>query len=262
MTGLIYIVIIALWVAVLVPMWLRRHDQISEVRSTAKFSRSMKTLAAMEAHPAGSAREDRMREVREAGAVARLNAQQEAAKRRAVVLAALCGLLVVTLGLGLASVAPMWLAVIALFLVVGFMAATALTASARTASRSRTVSTGRRVVASARAGRAGAPAGGAAAPEAPADDDWLNWNAWDEDDRAWEAVPTTLPTYVTAPRASAVPRPIDKARPGEWTGEAMVDAAQAMRRRVAEVSFEDVDHHAQTAEIPVVRPSRAVAANE
>ena len=33
-TGLIYVVIIALWVAVLIPMWLRRHDQVSEVIAT------------------------------------------------------------------------------------------------------------------------------------------------------------------------------------------------------------------------------------
>lgn len=44
MTGVIYVVIIALWAAVLIPIWLRRHDQISEVRSTARFSSAMKTL--------------------------------------------------------------------------------------------------------------------------------------------------------------------------------------------------------------------------
>ncbi len=44
MTGLIYVVIIALWAAVLIPIWLRRHDQISEVRSTARFSSAMKSL--------------------------------------------------------------------------------------------------------------------------------------------------------------------------------------------------------------------------
>ena len=44
MTGLIYVVIIALWAAVLIPIWLRRHDQISEVRSTARFSSAMNKL--------------------------------------------------------------------------------------------------------------------------------------------------------------------------------------------------------------------------
>jgi hypothetical protein len=44
-TGLIYLVIIALWAAVLIPMWLKRHDQVSEVRSTTRFSTAMRSLA-------------------------------------------------------------------------------------------------------------------------------------------------------------------------------------------------------------------------
>ena len=68
-------------------------------------------------------------------------------------------------------------------------------------------------------------------------------------------MPQTLPTYVTAPRASAVPRGIDRSRPGEWTGEAMVETAQAMRSRGRSaplVDPADIDHGAATAEIPVV----------
>ena len=45
MTGLIYVVIIALWAAVLIPIWLRRHDQVSQTRSTQKFTSAMKSLA-------------------------------------------------------------------------------------------------------------------------------------------------------------------------------------------------------------------------
>ena len=44
MTGVIYVVIIALWIAVLIPMWLRRLDQVSESRSTERFSSSMELL--------------------------------------------------------------------------------------------------------------------------------------------------------------------------------------------------------------------------
>ncbi len=47
------------------------------------------------------------------------------------------------------------------------------------------------------------------------------------DPDAWEAVPTTLPTYVTAPRATRVPRVIDLTTPGSWNGQAMVDQAYA-----------------------------------
>jgi hypothetical protein len=47
-----------------------------------------------------------------------------------------------------------------------------------------------------------------------------------EDPAAWHAVPTTLPTYVTAPRATRIPRVIDLTTPGSWTGSAMVAQAR------------------------------------
>jgi len=91
-------------------------------------------------------------------------------------------------------------------------------------------------------------------PEA-VEDDWENWNAWDDDDESWDAVPTTLPTYVSAPRASAVPREIDRSHPGEWTGEAMVETARAMRSRPVSsplANASEIDYSAETTEIPVV----------
>ena len=91
-------------------------------------------------------------------------------------------------------------------------------------------------------------------PPLQAEDDWETWNAWDDED-SWEAVPQTLPTYVNAPRASAVPRGIDRAHPGEWTGEAMVETARAMRSRPRSAPLADpadIDHGAMTAELPVV----------
>jgi len=46
---------------------------------------------------------------------------------------------------------------------------------------------------------------------------------------AWHAVSTTLPTYVTAPRATSVPRMIDLRSPGSWNGAAMVEQARVSR---------------------------------
>jgi hypothetical protein len=43
-SGLVYVVIIALWAAVLIPMWLRRHAESLEVRSTSQFSAAMQML--------------------------------------------------------------------------------------------------------------------------------------------------------------------------------------------------------------------------
>ena len=56
--------------------------------------------------------------------------------------------------------------------------------------------------------------------EAPIDIEDIDYNS-----DAWEAVPTTLPTYVTAPPATRVPRVIDLTTPGSWNGQAMVDQA-------------------------------------
>ena len=175
--------------------------------------------------------------------------RQAAATRRAVVLGSLTGLLFITLVLAMIGVVPRWAPVLAALPVVGFVIAAAMTASSRSSAKPARRSSSR----PARAAVDEAPARAAAA--AQADDDWENWNAWDDDD-SWEPVPQTLPTYVSAPRASAVPRGIDRAHEGEWTGEAMVETAQAMRSRPRSAPLPnaaDIDHAATTAEIPVVR---------
>lgn len=45
MSGLIYAVIVVMWAAFLVPMWLRRHDEAVEAKSVDRFSTAMKVLA-------------------------------------------------------------------------------------------------------------------------------------------------------------------------------------------------------------------------
>lgn len=50
-------------------------------------------------------------------------------------------------------------------------------------------------------------------------------------DGTWDATQSPLPSYVTAPPASAVPRRIDTATPGAWTGSAMVERAQREKAR-------------------------------
>lgn len=284
-TGLIYLVIIALWAAVLIPIWLRRHDQISEVRSTARFTSAMRSLGspgqvqyadthilergevsigrAGDAPSRSEARMSRSGTDRTPSAgldptYERELVRQAAATRRAIVLATLTGLLLVALVLAIVSVVPKWVPAIAVLPVAGFIAATVLTASARSTADTRSTRPARRGQRSADAAQA------AERPDrqAQSDEEWENWNAWDDD--SWEPQPATLPTYVTAPRASAVPRGIDRQTPGEWTGEAMVQAAQEMRRRSAPTAEASTDHGAQTAEIPVVTtevPMRR-AANE
>lgn len=280
MTGLIYVVIIGLWAAVLIPIWLRRHDQISEVRSTARFSSAMTKLGtpgqvryatdgymsqddmlqtrAIDMAPAPRRAPDR--EARMARPTPTRPAEgldpeyerelvrQAAATRRAVVLGALTVILLVALVLAIVGVLPQWAPIVAALPVVAFVLAAAKTAPARTSARP-TRSNARRVARS-----EGRTSGPVEAPAPAEQDDWETWNAWDDED-SWEPVPATLPTYVSAPRASAVPREIDRAHDGEWSGEAMVETAQAMRSRPRSAPLAqplDVDHGAVTAEIPVV----------
>lgn len=239
-TGLIYIVIIALWAAVLIPMWLRRHDQISEVRSTARFENSMARLGSHDQSTGRRGGREHMN---------RQASMSPSAKRRAIILASLTGLTALTLVLALVSIAPKWMPIVFGLLTAAFMVASAMTASARTQAAPTRV---RRASPSSRSERTAVPV----AAQAAIEDDWETWNAWDDEDDAWEAVPTTLPTYVTAPRASQVPRPIDKARPGEWTGSAMVEAAQEMRdasaAQAAEIAAVAAAYDDITAEIPAV----------
>lgn len=281
-TGLIYVVIIALWAAVLIPIWLRRHDQISEVRSTARFSSAMKSLGsqgqvqyatdsyaldgyAMEMalpprrSPEGEARMPRSTPTRPVTTrpaegldpdYERELVRQAAATRRAIVLGALTVVLLVALVLAIAGVLPQWAPIVAALPVVVFVLASSMTASARTSARP----SARPARRPSRAAEAEPVRQAAPATADQVEDDWETWNAWDDED-SWEAVPQTLPTYVSAPRASAVPRGIDRAHPGEWTGEAMVETARAMRSRPRSTPLADpadIDHGAMTAELPVV----------
>ena len=120
-------------------------------------------------------------------------------------LGALTVLLALTLVLAVTSMAPKWLPMISAVLVSAFLVATVATAPAR----KQTQFARPAPVQMAQARRAPAPL---AAP-VQQEDDWESWNAWD-DDSSWEAVPSTLPTYVNSPRASVIPRPIDRSRPG------------------------------------------------
>jgi hypothetical protein len=72
-------------------------------------------------------------------------------------------------------------------------------------------------------------------------------------ERAWSAVPTTLPTYVTAPAATRVPRVIDRTTPGSWSGAAMLEQARTTRQE----SREDSGMRVESFEIRVPRTAAA-----
>jgi type IV secretory pathway VirB3-like protein len=288
-TGLIYVVIIALWAAVLIPIWLRRHDQISEVRSTARFSSAMRSLGK------DSLGKDSLGKN---NAAPGNRARDVAARRRAIILGVLSAALAVTLVLAMVNLVPRWSPIVLAVLVLAYVIATAATSSRRVSStatttrRRRSSDSPERVSSSERAdydellddreiaysdqvAEVAYPRTRGLRPPtrrsrdaqiAAAMDDFVSWDPWEAEEStaedAWSAVPTTLPTYVNAPRATRVRRPIERDR--DWSGEAMVEAARTMRRPRLTVDDLADDRYAlsntpavtasdDTAELPTVR---------
>ncbi|WP_435883030.1 divisome protein SepX/GlpR [Streptomyces microflavus] len=66
-SGLIYAVIVGAWAAYLVPMWLRREDELNEARPTERFSTAIRLLSGRAAMERRYARELQERTAEEAG---------------------------------------------------------------------------------------------------------------------------------------------------------------------------------------------------
>ncbi|WP_318197888.1 gephyrin-like molybdotransferase receptor GlpR [Streptomyces sp. MCL20-2] len=66
-SGLIYAVIVGAWAAYLVPMWLRRQDELNEARPTERFSTAIRLLSGRAAMERRYAKELRGRTAEEAG---------------------------------------------------------------------------------------------------------------------------------------------------------------------------------------------------
>ena len=269
MTGLIYVVVIALWAAVLIPIWLRRHDQISEVRSTARFSSAMKSLGKNEKSG---------RSARRGSSPGRATspAQEAAAKRRAVVMGILSAALAVVLALAVVGLVPRLAPIVLAVVVLTYVIAASMTSSRRSAGADRRSMADdespeygideyddeyddefesdfqddyREVAYADRVADVAYPRSRGARPTskrvrdaqmAAAMDDFLSWDPWEgeQSEERWSAVPTTLPTYVNAPRATRVRRHIERDR--DWSGQAMVEVARTMRRpRITVDDLED-----------------------
>lgn len=66
-SGLIYAVIVGAWAAYLVPMWLRRQDELNEARPTERFSTAIRLLSGRAAMERRYAKELQVRAAEEAG---------------------------------------------------------------------------------------------------------------------------------------------------------------------------------------------------
>ena len=274
MTGLIYVVIIALWAAVLIPIWLRRHDQISEVRSTARFSSAMKTLGKDKGKDKG--RNRRQATAPYAFDDPREIARQVAAKRRAIIMGVLSGALALMLVLAIFGLVPRIAPIVLAVIVLAYVIAAAVTSSkrgqvapARASARAGYYEVAeedeyydddyREIAYNDEVADVAYPRSRGVRPRtkrsrdaqvAAAMDDFLSWDPWEGESESaaddWSAVPTTLPTYVNAPRATRVRRPIERDR--DWSGEAMVEAARTMRRPRVTVDDLNDDRYALQAD--------------
>ena len=101
-TGLLYVAIVALWAAVLIPMWLRRHDD-DQARRIERHRVAMGTLARF-------------------GAADSSTASQLAARRRRTILITLGALSLLAAGTWILGVASGWLLVASLAVLAGFVA--------------------------------------------------------------------------------------------------------------------------------------------
>lgn len=250
-SGLLYAAIIGMWALVLVPMWLRRHDEAQESKSADRFARAMGTLRRGDAGMIGgsSHREvvmpGRPSSVRETQVVVTgprgtLSPAASAAARRRRVLGVLGVLLALWAVLAVLHTIPRWTVVVPALLVVGYLVAArrqaALAADLRRRQARRVTLAEAARAANARYGAGESPArrgGRAVAPAPVAEQRPVAFASRVEvpveqvaANDSWHAVPTTLPTYVTAPRATKVPRVIDLTTPGSWSGAAMVEQAR------------------------------------
>ncbi|MET9974024.1 gephyrin-like molybdotransferase receptor GlpR [Streptomyces microflavus] len=76
-SGLIYAVIVGAWAAYLVPMWLRRQDELNEARPTERFSTAIRLLSGRAAMERRYARELQERTAEEAGPDVDLDAETD-----------------------------------------------------------------------------------------------------------------------------------------------------------------------------------------
>lgn len=274
MTGFIYVVIIALWAAVLIPMWLRRQDQSSEVRSTTQFTAAMQSLSAGMSNETPVGPKD--------GRVADLGGErwlwdqhvtytsEVAAKRRfrAIVLLVGVGMQVAALALAFADLAPRWVPVLLAVAILGFLVVTSRVAI-NESMHPFAFYEGQRL-------NGNAPVW---SREIPAVDVVHRYTTFDDMGRPWDAVPRPPDPVPTAPAArqgsglaqrsrrdtditrrkdavavkrDTVARRRDTERRRRDTEVQELLFAQELERRDA-AFLGKVDYRAETAPLPVVR---------
>lgn len=244
-SGIVFVIIIGLWAVVLVPMWIRNHDATVESKSVDRFSTAMRTLSRRGSGPAGAGSRDLLvpataRTVEVSGgrapsAAARRARAAKAARmrRRRTVAFALAGFLLVVLAAAALGAAPLWLPGLVILAAVGVV----WNLRAQAVREARLERRRRR---SERSAPVAAPVARRYAAEAPiwpvaadaraavrTESAFTETVVVADRDTGWAPTPVVLPTYVTAPPATSVPRVIDLTHPGSWSAAHMLDAVAA-----------------------------------
>ncbi len=227
MTGVIYLAIIAMWAVVLVPMWLRRHEENEGIRSAANYRKALSTLSDRSTPaPRNAARARTTPRVTVAGqpdAVARVARIQAAARRRRV-LGLLC---VVTLGFGAAALrglVPVWASLIPVGLIVVFVAVSVRTVRQQRQRRPARPAAQRLPAVA----HSAAPRRGGRSVEPPVRLTLEQPSTPRHAAAGWSPRTTAWPPTVTG-QGSRVPRVIDLTTPGTWAEDGDWDSGLMLR---------------------------------
>jgi hypothetical protein len=256
-SGLIYAIIVVVWIAYFLPSWLRRHDEALGSRSMARYRTAMEVVSKGTPTEIISTPEERAA------------SRSETNRRRRNLLGALIGLFFLTLFLAFAGQLPGWLPF-------GFALGTlAYSAHLRRLAVATAVQA-RRQDAVQRATRATASTTArndlllTAARSAPKTQPLLPpviseptgaVTVMRPSQSGWQPVEVPLPTYVTAPKAVRSHRVIDLTRPGAWS-EAQKIAEEERLAAVAPSRDEVFDQIAAEEAIRQVEQFKDRAANE
>jgi len=253
-SGVIYAVIVGLWAVVLIPMWLRRHEQSGEARAIDKYRSAMSSLSTDKRSTASSnvttdnsiaasSRRAKPQRARDEDWSLSPLPSEVAAQRRRITMLVLVVLVLGSMVLAVFSLVPLWFVLLPVALMVVFgVFARQQAAVAADASRVERQLRGEEFEQTRptpaeyaqireRAMRAHPSAHGARSsqlPEVRRPVTVASAEVEQEVNGDWAAVSAPLPTYVSAPRASRIPRVIDLT--GDWSGEAMVSEARRIRQ--------------------------------
>jgi hypothetical protein len=257
-SGVNYAVIVGLWAVVLIPMWLRRHQQSGEARAIDKYRSAMSSLSSDQrstvrsksaSDSSANSRGRRGQPTKSKDEDWSMNPlpSDVAAQRRRMTMLVLAVLVLGSMVLAVMGYVPLWFVMlpVALLVVFGVVARQQAVAAETATRRERQLRGDEDVQARptpaeyaqirSRAMRAHPSTQGVRSTQLPevrrpatAAYTSVELVVDDEVNDDWSAVSAPLPTYVSAPRASRVPRVIDLT--GDWSGEAMVSEARRIRK--------------------------------